>query len=167
MKKIIIAALAFVTLLVSCAKDPIGNTAAVAMAGEWYVTVDIVDGNGELLYGEDPYGMGSFLIATFNTAADNAEDMYISDNLNFWQFQVPVKADPATLTFASDGAVANLVYEDCDVTITDGKITYGTGVTPSGQPADEISFLVTFGDDPNGFIHRIHGYRYTGLVADE
>lgn len=165
MKKILLIILASFALLASCAKDPIGNTATVDMAGEWYVTVDVVDENGELLY-EDPYGMGHFLVSTFNTAANKATEMYVYDNANFWEFQVPVTVDPSAKTFATNEMVPNLLYE-CNVQITGGKITYGTAVTPSGQPADAIEFCVAFDDDDNGFIYKVHGYRYTGFTADE
>lgn len=156
-----------VALLTSCKKDEIENTATVDMAGEWYVTADIVDENGELVYGEDPYGIGSFIVATFNTAENVAEKMYVSDFGNFWEFQVPVTVDPQSMTFKTEGDVANLLYEGCNVTLTDGKITYGGAVTPSGVKADAIEFRVVFDDDSNGFIYRIHGFRYTGFAADE
>lgn len=165
MKKILYMLLASAVLAVSCAKDPIENTATVSMAGEWYVTVDAVDENGEVLY-EDPYGMGPFVVSTFNTAANKADEMYVFDNYNFWEFQVQVKADPATMTFASDGMSPNLSYES-KVEITGGKITVGGAETPSGMPADAIEFCVQFDDDDYGFIYKIHGFRYTGFVADE
>ena len=156
-----------VALLTSCKKDEIETTATVDMAGEWYVTVDVVDENGELLLGEDPYGIGSFIVITSNTAENVPEKMYVSDCGNFWEFQVPVTADPKAMTFKTEGDVANLSYEGCNVTLTDGRITYGGAVTPSGMKVDAIEFRVVFDDDSNGFVHRIHGFRYTGLVADE
>lgn len=165
MKKIIYLMLASVVLFASCAKDPIGNTATVSMAGEWYVTVDVVDENGEVIY-EDPYGMGPVIFSTFNTAANKADEMFVFDNNNFWEFQVQVKADPAAMTFATDGMGENLVYES-GVQISSGKITVGGATTPSNMPADAIEFLLSFDDDKYGFIHKVHGYRYTGFVADE
>ncbi len=165
MKKILYFIAASFAIFASCAKDPIENTATVGMAGEWYVTADAVDENGEVLY-EDPFGMGQFIISTFNTASNKAEEMFVYDNLNFWEFQVQVKADPAAMTFATDGMTPNLIYES-NVEITGGKISYGTAETPSGQPADAIEFCVKFDDDDYGFTYRIHGYRYTGFTADE
>lgn len=165
MKKIIYLMLASMVLFASCAKDPIGSTATVSMAGEWYVTVDVVDENGEVLY-EDPYGMGQVLFSTFNTAANKADEMFVFDNYNFWEFQVQVKADPATMTFATDGMGANLVYES-GVQISSGKVTLGGATTPSGMPADAIEFLLSFDDDDYGFTYKVHGYRYTGFAGDE
>ncbi len=165
MKKIIYLMLASVVLFASCAKDPIGNTATVSMAGGWYVTVDVVDENGEVIL-EDPYEMGPVIFSTFNTAANKADEMFVFDNYNFWEFQVQVKADPAAMTFATDGMGANLVYES-GVQISSGKITVGGATTPSGMPADAIEFLLSFDDDDNGFVYKVHGFRYTGFVADE
>ena len=65
MKKILYLMLASVVLFASCAKDPIENTATVGMAGEWYVTVDVVDETGEVIK-EDPYGMAPNLIYESN-----------------------------------------------------------------------------------------------------
>lgn len=165
MKKILYLMLASVVLFASCAKDPIENTATVGMAGEWYVTVDVVDETGEVVM-EDPYGLGRFIISTFNTASDKAEEMFVYDNLNFWEFQVQVKADPAAKTFATDGMAPNLMYES-NVQISAGKITYGGATTPAGKPADAIEFLLQFDDDDYGFVYKVHGYRYTGLASDE
>lgn len=157
--------LASVVLFASCAKDPIGNTATVGMAGEWYVTVDAVDENGEVLY-EDPYEMGNVIFSTFNTAANKADEMFVSDNNNFWEFQVQVKSDPASMTFETEGVAANIVYE-CGVKISSGKITLDGATTPSGMPADAIEFLLSFDDDDNGLTYKVHGYRYTGFAGDE
>lgn len=165
MKKILYLMLASVVLFASCAKDPIGNTATVDMAGEWYVTVDVVDESGEVLY-EDPYGMGRVLFSTFNTAANKATEMFVADNANFWEFQVQVKADPATMTFATEDLAPNLLYE-CGVNISSGKITLAGATTPSGMPADAIEFLISFDDDDYGFTYKVHGYRYTGFAGDE
>jgi len=158
--------LASVLLAVSCAKDPIENTATVSMAGEWYVTVDVADPEtGEILM-EDPYGVGRMIFSTFNTAANKAEEMFVADNYNFWEFQVQVKADPAAMTFASDGMAPNVIYES-NVQISSGKITEGGATTPSGMPADAIEFLLQFDDDSYGFTYKVHGFRYTGLAGDE
>ena len=87
-------------------------------------------------------------------------------NYNFWEFQVQVKADPASMTFATEGVAANLVSE-CGVTIASGKVTVDGATTPSGMPADAIEFLLSFDDDPYGFTYKVHGFRYTGLAGDE
>ncbi|MDD6252889.1 MAG: lipid-binding protein [Bacteroidales bacterium] len=167
MKRLLVAIMMLgAALATSCKKDEIKNTATVDMAGEWAVTVDIVDETGEAIYGEDPYGYGTIVIATFNTAENRPDKMFVSDCENFWSFQVPVNVDQKARTFASDGAVDNVMYE-CKVTVTGGKITPGGALTPSGMPADAIEFCAVFDDDDDGFIYHFHGYRYSGLTADE
>ena len=57
--------------LVSCdteTDESAGGTAVEQMAGIWDVQVDAVDENGNVLY-EDPYGLGTITVNTYNTAA--------------------------------------------------------------------------------------------------
>lgn len=156
-------------LLASCEKDEIGGTATEALAGEWYVTVDGVDANGEVLY-EDVFGVGHTLLYTYNTAANVPTEMYVDDAGNFWEYKVKVDSDVNALTFSTEGAVANEAYE-CDVTIESGKVLPGAATTPHGTPADSIVFYVTFSDDenvPSAYSKlKVAGYRYTGLAQDE
>lgn len=156
-------------VLGSCEKDEIGGTATEALAGEWYVTVDAVDANNEVLY-EDPYGMGKMLLNTYNTAANIPTEMYVDDLENFWAYKVKVKCDLNTLTFATEGAVANETY-DCNVTIDGGKILLDAATTPHGTSADSIVFYVVFSDDeyvPDLYNKlKVSGYRYTGFTSDD
>ena len=49
MKKVIyLATLLFCAVFTSCEKEEVGNTAGVATAGQWYVTVDAVDESGNV-----------------------------------------------------------------------------------------------------------------------
>ena len=50
-------------LLSSCEKDEIGGTATEALAGEWTVTVDAVDGSGNVVE-EDFFGLGRVMLNT-------------------------------------------------------------------------------------------------------
>ena len=63
-------------LFTSCEKDEVGNTATEALAGDWYVTVDIVDDAGNTL-AEDPFGLGHTFLFTYNTAANIPTEMYV------------------------------------------------------------------------------------------
>ena len=45
----------------SCDKEEIGGTATEDLAGEWMVTVNLADANGNII-AEDPYGLGYFQI---------------------------------------------------------------------------------------------------------
>ncbi len=157
----------------SCEKDEIGGTATEALAGEWYVTVTAVDDNGTTVYEDDElFGLGNTFLLTYNTAANVATEMYVSDLGYFWDYTVRVNCDVNSLTFSTNGSVANEAYDDCNVTIEDGKILSGAATTPSGMPADSIVFYVSFSDDPYpaayGYAkYKVSGYRYTGFTADD
>ncbi|GAF05068.1 lipid-binding protein [Saccharicrinis fermentans] len=158
-------------LVVSCDKEDIGGTATESMAGEWYVTAVAIDADGEVVYeDEDLYNLGSFHLDTYNTADNVSNEMWISDNGNFWDFKVKVDIldDEEMLFTVVDGQ--NVAY-DSKVSIL-GVILPNQATTPSGMPADSISFFVEFDDDTNpatyGFdSYRVAGYRYTGLAGDE
>lgn len=156
-------------LMTACDKDDIGGTSTVALAGEWYVTVDGVDANENVLL-EDPFGLGHTMLYTYNTAANVSNEMYVDDTKNFWDYKVRIKSNIETLTFSTEGAVANEKYK-CDVTIDGGKVLMGAATTPHGTPADSIVFYVSFSDDTNAPKYysklKVAGYRYTGLASDD
>ena len=136
-------------LLFSCEKDEIGGTATEALAGEWTVTVDAVDGSGNVVE-EDFFGLGRVMLNTYNTAANLPTEMYVDDLGNFWEYKVKVQSDVNTLTFATSGAAT----------------------TPHGTPADSIVYYVSFSDDEYpaqyGYAkYKVSGYRYTGLAVDD
>ena len=173
MKKLIYFAYMLVGLwmMTSCEKDEIGATATESMAGEWYVTAEAVDESGNLVF-EDVFGLGHFLLNTYNTAANVPTEMWVNDNGNFWEFSLKVNVDINAMTFQSSGAVPNQSYEDCDVTLEGGKILPGAATTPHGTPADSIVFYVSFSDDSfpadYGYAkYKVSGYRYTGLTSDD
>lgn len=167
MKKIIYALtiLASCILFASCEKTPVGMTATVEMAGEWYVQADLCDASGNVTE-RDYYGMGNWHTMTFNTSANIPTEMYVTDLGNFWDYTVKVKVDPNSMTFATEGAVDNEAY-DCKVTISNGKISLGTATTPSGMPADAIEYIVSFDDDDPNTFYKVSGYRYTGFALDD
>ena len=159
--------------MTACEKDEVGSTATECLAGEWYVTVDLVDASGNLKYtGEEFFGIGKFIVDTYNTAANISNEMWLDDMGNFWEFKVKVNANVNDLTFQTNGAVENTSYEGCDVTVSDGKILPQAATTPHGTPADSIVFFVSFSDDSYpakyGYDkYKISGYRYTGLASDD
>jgi hypothetical protein len=168
MKKIILYTIALGLLLAtSCKKDEIGGTATESMAGEWYVTINVIIDEEVYI---DPYNYGNIHLDTYNTAANSATEMWIDDNGNFWQFKVKAAVDLATKTFQATDARESYYYEapdECFVTISGGKILPGAATTPGKSPADSIVFNATFSDDPDGYIYQFTGYRYTGLKSDE
>ena len=176
MKKVLYfaALLLTMTLTTSCEKEEVGNTATVATAGQWYVTVDAVDENGELVYAdEDLFGMGQQLLVTANTAANTATEMIVDDLQNFWGYRVKVTVDPVNMTFATNTTEANnLNGDDINVTITGGKIVVGGGKQKNGSVTDTIEFYVNFSDDSYpaayGYAkYHVYGVRYSGLKEND
>src|SRR5665647_2465455 len=84
-------------VLTSCKKKlpEIGNTSAVKMANEWWVTFTV--------NGADIYGLGHQKIATYNTAA-NTNEIWVDDLFDTWQFKVKAAADFNALTFSTSQA---------------------------------------------------------------
>jgi hypothetical protein len=163
---VLVSALIFFS---SCEKEEIESTETVAMAGEWYVTGDAIDTEGNVVY-EDVWGLGKFHLETYNTSANTTTEMWIDDNGNFWDFKNRISIDLDAMTFQATEA-QNEAY-DCLVTISDGKIMYDAATTPSGMPADSIVFNVWFDDDPYPELYdfaqyRITGFRYTGFTLDD
>ena len=154
--------------LTSCEKEEIGGTATESMAGDWYVTIGLTDGNGEVVPGaEDLLGERVHLL-TYNTAANTSNQLYVDDLGEIWEFKVKATSDINTQTFATNGAVANEAYEDCDVTITGGKILPRAGRQSNGSPADSIVFYVSFSDDDDPTtVYKISGIRYSGLEEND
>lgn len=153
-----------IVLFSSCEKEEVPMTSTVDLAGEWMVIVDVIDGDD--VY-EDGFGLGQMLWITYNTNADNGKELWLDDLGSFWETKVKLPCDVNSLTFGSSTPVPNQYYEDCDITVTGGKVTFGGAVTPSGMPADKFECYITYSDDPDGYTYYVHGYRRTGFVADE
>lgn len=174
MKKILYAVVMLcVVALTSCSKDEIENTATVATAGQWYVTVDAVDAQGKTVI-SDPFGLGRTLQLTYNSAANVPGEMFVDDLENFYNYKTRVSVDQNNLTFASavTSAVNNERGDKITVSISEGKILKGAGRQNNGSPADSIVYYVTFSDDKapaeNGFVkYRVSGVRYSGLVEND
>ncbi len=191
MKKIIFfAALLGVISLTSCEKDEIGGTATQATAGQWYVTVDAVDESGNPIDGgEDYFGLGRFMLLTYNTAANSATEMYVDDLGTMdlatlydyapypnYSIKSRVVVDQQALTFKSTDAKNEAPLNGYDsevynVTI-DGKILKDAGKQNNGSKADSIVFYVSFTNDPwypdDGYAkYKVSGIRYSGLVEND
>jgi hypothetical protein len=175
MKKVLyLATLLFAAVLTSCEKEEVGNTNAMPVAGQWYVTVDAADESGNLVEGfEDLFGLGRHLLVTSNTAANTPNEMIIDDLGNFWTYRVKVTCDVNTLTFASGSqTVPNLNGDPIEVTISNGKIVKDGGVQNNGSKADYIEFYVSFSDDDYPATYgyknyKVSGIRYSGLAEND
>lgn len=180
MKKILyFATVLLCAFVTSCSKDEIGGTATEATAGDWYVTVDAadengnvyVDGDGDAWY--DPFGVGRVTMLTYNTSKNDPTEMIVEDMGNFWGFKVKVTCDQNTRTFSTTTTENNnLDFDDINVTITGGKILPKAGHQKNGSPADSIVFYVSFSDDTNparyGYTnYKVSGVRYSGLKEND
>lgn len=177
MKKVLFFATLLLCMgLTSCEKEDIGGTATESMAGEWYVTVDAADANGNVVEGlEDPFGLGKIHVLTYNASDNNPNVLIVDDLQNFWGFKAKTNCDQKTLSFStSTSENNNLVagYEDINVTITGGKIIKNGGVQNNGSKADYIEFYVSFSDDAYpaayGYAnYKVSGVRYSGLEEND
>lgn len=148
-------------LTTSCEKEEIGGTASESLAGDWYVQANIVE-DGTVY--EDPYEIGRFHIVTYNTAANNPNELWIDDLSNFWEFKIKASADVNSLTFSATDA--QNAYYDCTLTVTNAKIIKNGGTQNNGSKADYITMDIEFSDSP-GTIFRLEGVRYSGLEEND
>lgn len=173
MKKFIysIMFLASAAMMSSCGhellgpKDEVGGTATELMAGEWMVHVDGVDASGEVTM-EDPFGVGSFEMLTFNTAENVENKMFIDDEGNFWEIKGVVNCNLSDLSFSATG-VANEYY-DMTFDVMNGKIIPGAAHSELfGHVTDSICFEIKLSDDDYIGEYwdalRISGHRRTGF----
>ena len=139
-----------------------GGTAVQNLAGHWEVYVDVVDEDGNTL-AEDIMG-GAFDLYTYNTAANNPDSLWITDNGNFWQFTMKVGCDNNALTFSCPEKDYDEVGTGKAI-VSNGKVLLGKAVNLHGMPNDSIVFDITFSDDEpaHGTIYRITGQKYTGF----
>lgn len=157
----------------SCAKEDVGGTAVQDMAGEWYVVIDGVDEDGNVLY-PDFYDEGTVAIYTYNTVNNDGNVMWLNLN-NFWGASVIVNINYGAKTFSALNAY---MYDEEDddgeiypvnVDITNGVIVPNGATSPAGYTADSISFYALFEDDGYAGIYYdrlwFHGYRRTGLLG--
>lgn len=176
MKKIVYMAalLLAVVTLTSCSKEEIGGTATESMAGDWYVTVDAVDENGEVVI--EDFNDGRFHILTYNTAANVANQLYVDDQYYFLGMRALTVSDPNAMTFATSGTVDNEQVHSTSVSdqviVTDGKIIKNGGRQNNGSVADSISFYFEYTEDAYADTYgykkyHIHGVRYSGLEEND
>ena len=157
MKKYLIYILAFVSVAItSCDKkedyEQI-NSQVVDAAGEWWIKFSKTD-----------YETGYLKVLTFNTAADIASEMWISDDGNWRDIQFKCPVDVASLSFG--GSNLDDVNSDVTIDVMNGKIEPDAGLSTTGNVTDKISFEISFSDEP-GVVYQAVGTRKTGFVEDE
>jgi len=158
MKQLIYSAITLTVILVtSCQKKPdVGGTATEKMANEWWV--QLYDDSGPVT----DFGH----IATYNSASNTSNELWLDDQAEIWDFKVKVNADPANLTFSAKDAVSVVENYNIKVNITDGKIFANGGHSKNGVVTDSIYMKVEFEDDP-GTIYSIRGHARTRFAEDD
>ena len=148
MKKIInkIVGLSFLlVVLYACNEDPdIWDSSTVAFDGNWYVSYDHEE------YGEDPFEYGFTPLYTYNTADNDGQEIWITDDGNFyWDYKVRIPVNQSDVTFGSDQEVNNISIKIITDTIpvadgeTDYLITPDTIKTNDGK-ADSLIILYRY-----------------------
>jgi hypothetical protein len=167
MKKIHLYLLTLLTtaaLLSGCEKDDpeVGYTAIGKAAGEWWVTYQVETSPGVL-----EAASGHVPLLSYNTS-DNAANQIWLDEGNIWPFKVKSGFDGSNMSFSATNA-ASIVQsnnKDFTVTVTEGKVMLGGGMSKTKVVTDSIYFRAEFSDDP-GTIYHISGHRRTGFLEDE
>lgn len=178
MKKIIYitATLLLTFVMASCSKDEVGGTATQEAAGQWYVTYDCCDADGNVIEDLKDFNGGRSLILTYNTAADDGQHLYVDDLGNLFGYKGVANLDLNALTFSTNGNVTNEASHSSDVsdeiTITNGVIVKNGGKQQNGSVTDSISFYVQYSQDAyatsNGYVkYFVHGVRYSGLAEND
>lgn len=143
--------------LASCQKEEeIGGTSTQDIAGDWFVQYS--DDGGKTFHSD------YFHFATYNTASNNPQEMWLDDLGTFWEMKGKVNLNLNAMTF--NGTNVKEVYNDITFNV-DGKVLKGAAKGPgSGTKTDSIYMKVEFSDDP-GTEYILSGYKRTGFLEDE
>lgn len=145
----------------------VDKSKVVEAAGQWFVMY-----NHET-FGEDPFGAGITALKTFNTSANTDNEIWLTDEGNFWDYKVKIPVNLENMTFGSTNEVTSAVDGyDIKVKIMNGKIIKNASTQPSGAVTDSIYFEVWFEDleDATGIANDkllVSGFRRTGFLEDE
>lgn len=162
--------------LTACERDEpeMKATAALPLAGEWWVTYKLETSPGQF----EDQGGGYTKILTYNTASNRTDSIWVTDvtgdgtrdHGNFWTFRVKSGADMANRTFSVTGnkSIATFDYDpyDINITITEGKVIPNGGLSASGVKTDSIYFKMQFEDDPDN-TYIVSGHKRTGFLEDD
>lgn len=141
MKKYIsmfMVALAATFTFVSCdpeTDEKAGGTAVEKMAGLWDVTVDVVDEQGNVLG-----TVGTININTYNTAANDADKMWLEDDAFYG---VKMKVNVTDYNNGKFEGTPNTSYNPSNakagnIEFLKGQVLYGQGKNLHGMPVDSI-----------------------------
>ena len=131
-----------------------GKTNTGQFAGDWFIS--LTDSDGDVL-------VEHALHSTYNTSA-NDNTMWLDDHENGYYIK-------AKITINNDGTFSATdsenILDSGTVTITDGKIEKGAGLSQGGHTVDKISFRVHYSYDPAGYDILYEGHKRTGFLEDE
>lgn len=155
---------AFLFLVISaCKKDEVvGGTAVQDVSGEWWLQVQVVGPDGEIIddYNDEAYSS----LSIYNTADNSNSQIWFEDG--YWVVKGKVNVNLGNKTFSGDN-VQNVTY-DSKFTITNGKILVGAAIGPvSKAVTDSISYTATYDDDLDGNTYHFKGYRRTKFSGDD
>ncbi len=145
--------LILVALVISCETlpDPEYEYSSIwPVSGEWWVTYKFDFGSGL----DDWYGVGYTRLQTFNTSANTADSVWITDDGNFWTYKVKAGLNLTQKSFAVDDGT-DLMYDD-GTTITNGQII-------ERADGDSIYMEIEWESDP-GTIYICSGRRVKGFL---
>jgi len=131
-----------------------GGTTTKDFSGDWYITITNAAGAVQVDHA---------LHSTYNTSA-NDNTMWIDDAKHGWWIKCKMTVNLADGTFTAT-AQPNII-DSGTVTITEGKIEKGAGLSKAGHVVDKISFKAVFSYDPNTILTFV-GHKRTGFLEDE
>ena len=158
-----------ITSTLSCDKGgqpDAGGTTTKEFAGDWFISIYNAAGVEQV---------GHALHATYNTSA-NDNSMWIDDWLtrlqpasatnkpSGWYLRSKIIVDTNTGNFSCINE-PNL-NDTGTVTITEGKIEKGAGISKGGHAVDKISFKAVFSYAPADVLTFV-GHKRTGFSEDE
>jgi hypothetical protein len=129
------------------------DSQVVGAAGEWWIK-----------FSKTGYETGYLKVMTFNTAADLPTEMWIWDKGNWKDIKVKCPVNISDLTFSGTKLVN--ATSTLTVSVKNGKITIGGGLSTSGNVTDKITFDIELSSEP-GVTYKAEGTRKTGFVEDE
>ncbi|MEI2271514.1 hypothetical protein OHD16_05120 [Sphingobacterium sp. ML3W] len=144
-------------VIASCQKEEeIGGTATQKASGDWFVRYS--DDGGKTFHADYLH------FATYNSAANKSDELWLDDLKTFWEMKGLVTLDLNSLTFK--GTKVKEVYNNITFDV-DGKILEGAAKGPGSKtPTDSIYMKIEFSDDP-GTEYILSGYKRTGFLEDE
>lgn len=134
-----------------------GGTAVEKMAGDWVVSATDAAGT------QSDY----FMVYTYNTAANVSTEMFIEldgDAPFIYKAKIAVEYDARTFSMSAQTEnTTSGTGAPASMRISNGSVEEGAATTPSGKPADRISFTVEL---PDGTTYTVEGFRRTGFEED-